>query len=364
MIYLTLIVFFFISYLLKNKRIIILIILNFSFLFFFFLVKNFFLFFFFFELSVFPILILILFWGYQIERLQAASFIFFYTLLFSIPALLSIIITKNFSLRFCSLNLTILNNFYIFFLKIIIIVKIPFFFFHVWLPKAHLEAPTIGSIILAAILLKLGCFGFLKINLLSNLKIINNFFFFFSLIGRIFLSLVCFFQRDLKRLIAYSRVVHINLIILGIITFTNYRFFFSVIMMIAHGFISRLLFLKAGNFYINFKTRKIYFINLRNSKNFFILIFILIFIFNFNPPPSLGCSREFFFFLIIFKKNFFYIVFLIIFGLVRSFFCIYIILLVTSNKKEYFFNLNLNNIEKIIFIKILPFSLIFFFFVY
>jgi NADH-ubiquinone oxidoreductase chain 4 len=117
----------------------------------------------FFEASLIPIFLLIIGWGYQPERLQAGIYILFYTLFASLPLILVILIIKNeieyFYDRFNFDSINYLNNLILAIIILAFLVKLPIFFFHLWLPKAHVEAPVAGSMILAGVLLKLGGYG-------------------------------------------------------------------------------------------------------------------------------------------------------------------------------------------------------------
>lgn len=258
---------------------------------------NIFLFYIFFEARLIPILILILGWGYQPERIQAGIYIFFYTIIASLPIILFIFIYYS---KFKTLDLTYINvnlfSFILYFIIIIVfLVKMPIFLFHLWLPKAHVEASVAGSIILAGVILKLGRYGlirFLTIFLYLGVKV-NFFLINLSLIGGILVSLSCLRQRDIKSLIAYSSVVHIGLLLSGLLTFNSWGITGSLIIILAHGCCSSGLFVLVNINYERIVSRSI-FINkgLINIVPFLSLWWFLLVIRNIAAPPSLNLLRE------------------------------------------------------------------------
>ena len=238
---------------LNNNLIIILFLIFFLLLFLLcsFFSFNYFFFYIFFEISLIPIFYLILGWGYQPERIESGFYLLFYTLFVSLPLLIGLI-NLNINFKIIIFNNLIyknlLDNQFIYFIIILaFLVKIPIFLVHLWLPKAHVEAPISGSIILAAILLKLGGYGLLRfIIYLVKFKNLNLFFIIFSLYGGILISLNCLRQLDLKLLIAYSSVAHIRLVLGGIFTLYDWGFSGSLLIIIGHGLCSSGLFCLAN----------------------------------------------------------------------------------------------------------------------
>nr|YP_010947353.1 NADH dehydrogenase subunit 4 [Andraca melli]WGO62370.1 NADH dehydrogenase subunit 4 [Andraca melli] len=263
-----------------------------------FSVMNLFLFYLFFEGSLIPTLLLIIGWGYQPERLQAGMYLLFYTLFASLPLLLGIFyIFINYNcimiyfLKFLNLDFIIL---YIVMISAFL-VKMPMYFVHLWLPKAHVEAPVSGSMILAGIMLKLGGYGLLRVMIFLqgvNLKL-NYLWIIMSLVGGFYISLKCFCQVDIKSLIAYSSVAHMSMVIGGIMVMNYWGFMGSYLLMLGHGLCSSGMFCLANINYERVHSRS-FFVN-KGMMNFMpsmSLWWFLLMSSNMAAPPSLNLLGE------------------------------------------------------------------------
>jgi NADH-quinone oxidoreductase subunit M len=220
----------------------------------------------FFESVLIPMFVIVAIWGGRSRKIRASYMLFFFTLVGSIIMLLGMLklYLECGTLDIRALRLIVFEMdfqcmlWWPFFFAFC--VKIPVFPFHVWLPEAHVEAPTGGSVLLAGVLLKLGVFGFLRF-LIPMFPLASAYFspvvFVLCSFGIVFGSLAAIRQSDLKRVIAYSSVAHMNLIVMGIFSLTFSGFEGVILQSLAHGFVSSALFFCIGMVYERFNTRTI-----------------------------------------------------------------------------------------------------------
>nr|YP_009407634.1 NADH dehydrogenase subunit 4 [Maja squinado]ASF62451.1 NADH dehydrogenase subunit 4 [Maja squinado] len=254
-----------------------------------------------FEMSLIPTLILIMGWGYQPERIQAGVYMLFYTLFFSLPLLGSLLIingNEGSLMMLCmgSLNSNgMLSEIWYIITIMAFLVKLPMYMFHLWLPKAHVEAPVAGSMILAGVLLKLGGYGLIRVLVLFQIISKENSWVWvsFGLIGGTLVSLMCLRQIDIKSLIAYSSVAHMGLVLCGIMVFSWWGLSGAVIVMIGHGLCSSGLFCLANIVYERLGSRSLLIgkglLSFMPSMG---LWWFLLSVCNMASPPSLNLLGE------------------------------------------------------------------------
>nr|YP_009471798.1 NADH dehydrogenase subunit 4 [Haemaphysalis japonica]AVI15567.1 NADH dehydrogenase subunit 4 [Haemaphysalis japonica]UNO53984.1 NADH dehydrogenase subunit 4 [Haemaphysalis japonica] len=276
-----------------------------------FSVLNLMFFYFFFESVLFPIVMMIFGWGSQPERLQAGIYMLMYTLFGSLPLLVTMLIFKKTSLMYLFIEWQEIKIGIYFFLMILgFLVKIPVFFFHLWLPKAHVEAPISGSMILAGVLLKLGIYGIFRFKSFYFFEILNFSYLLMilSIWGSVMVSIYCLFQTDIKSLIAYSSVCHMGIVFSGTINFFFFGSYGSLLLMIGHGLCSSGLFCLANLVYERFYTRSMILIKgLMKIFPSLTLMWFLFSIINMSAPMTMNLMGELFLCLSIMKYSMFFI---------------------------------------------------------
>ncbi|MBD74739.1 MAG: NADH-quinone oxidoreductase subunit M [Rickettsiales bacterium] len=266
----------------------------------------------FFESILIPMYLIVGVWGGS-RRIYSAYKFFLYTLLGSVLMLIAIIFLYQ---EFGTTEIPKILNFNLpFYIQIWLwlaffssfAVKIPMWPFHTWLPDAHVEAPTEGSVILAAILLKLGGYGFIRFNL-SILPDASIFFtpliYFLSVVAVIYTSFIALVQNDMKKLIAYSSVAHMGFVTIGIFSANIQGIHGAILQMISHGLISAALFFSIGSIYNRYNTKDIgYFGGLISVMPKFAVFFLIFSLGSIGFPGSSGFIGEFLTLLAVFSKN-------------------------------------------------------------
>nr|APF47531.1 NADH dehydrogenase subunit 4 [Diolcogaster sp. SNS-2016] len=286
---------FFKNYYLFNMNILLMLLI------FCFLSMNLMLFYIFFEASIIPIVLLIMGWGFQIDRIQSSMYMLFYTLFGSLPLLLMLIfLFKNFfSLVYMFMNMKVMNLDYSIFIYMLMflgfLIKMPMYFLHLWLPKAHVEAPISGSMILAGIMLKLGSYGlirfimFMKFMFMKYNYIIIN----LSIIGGIYSSIICLNLNDYKMIVAYSSIVHMSSLMASMYLTMFGVMLVPYIMMIAPWVYVLSMFCLINFIYERIFSRSMNFIKgMINILPSISLLWFIFCVFNMSAPPSMNLISE------------------------------------------------------------------------
>lgn len=257
----------------------------------------------FFESVLIPMFLIIGIWGSRERKILAAYYFFLYTLLGSVVMLIAtlyileqvgstdyeVLLTFSFS--------EIEQKFLWFAFFLSFASKVPMVPVHLWLPEAHVEAPTAGSVILAGVLLKLGTYGFIRF----SLPLFPQASFFFaplvytiSAVGIVYTSFTAIRQTDFKRIIAYTSIAHMNLVMLGIFSFNNVGIEGAIFQSLSHGFVASALFLIIGVVYDRYRTRLVqYYGGLASTMPVYIFIFLFFTMANIGLPGTSSFVGEF-----------------------------------------------------------------------
>nr|YP_009740467.1 NADH dehydrogenase subunit 4 [Ceratophysella communis]QID03194.1 NADH dehydrogenase subunit 4 [Ceratophysella communis] len=272
-----------------------------------FFTSNYLMFYFFFEISLIPTLLIITGWGFQPERLQAGVYFMLYTLIASLP-LLSSIVFYYYSYGSLGMNVNLmmgeegfpgLKDWVSLVLSLSLIMaflaKMPMFLVHLWLPKAHVEAPVAGSMILAGVLLKLGGYGVARVmpKFMSGVLSVSPYIIGLSLFGMLYVGFMCCRINDLKALVAYSSVAHMGLVLGGLFSGYYWGLIGGLMMMISHGISSSGLFCIVNMYYERSSSRSL-FINkgLLGVMPIFSLMLFFLCAANVSAPPTINLLSE------------------------------------------------------------------------
>ena len=269
----------------------------------------------FFESILIPMFILIGVWGSRQRKIHAVYQLFFYTLFGSLLMLLGILVIYS---HIQTTDIRILYNTNFSFYRQLILwlsfffafcIKVPLFPFHIWLPEAHVEAPTVGSVILAGVLLKLGTYGLLRfvIPLFCDATyFFLPFVYTLCILGIVYTCCSTIRQVDLKKVIAYASVSHMSFVILGLFTSNLQGICGSVFLMLSHGVVSSGLFFCIGCIYDRYKTRILrYYSGLVFTMPIFSLCFFILILSNISFPGTSSFIGEFLILVGLFENNHF-----------------------------------------------------------
>lgn len=271
-------------------------------------------FFVFFEMTLIPIYFLVLVWGSRERRIRASYLISIYTLLGSIFMFFNLVYlySKTGTTDYELLLTLIFNEEDQKFLWITFFIsfaaKIPLFPLHIWLPEAHVEAPTLGSVLLAVLLLKLGTYGLIRFSLplfpegtLYFAPLVST----FAVMGVLYTCLTAIRQIDLKKIIAYSSIGHMNVVLLGIMAGTIEGLQGAIFQMLSHGVVSGALFFAVGTIYERYSVRSLkYFGGLTYFYPIFALVFLIFSMANISFPLTSSFVGEFLIFMGLFQQSF------------------------------------------------------------
>lgn len=267
----------------------------------------------FFESVLIPMFLIVGIWGSRERKILAAYYLFLYTLFGSVLMLISVLYiyyqvgTTDYEVLLTFSFTDSEQKFLWATFFIAFAAKIPMIPFHLWLPEAHVEAPTAGSVLLAGVLLKLGAYGFIRF----SIPLLPKASFYFtpvvhtmSVIGVIYSSFTAIRQTDFKRIIAYTSIAHMNLVVLGIFSLNSIGISGAILQSLGHGFVASALFLIIGVVYERHHTRMVkYYGGLAHVMPLYISIFLFFTLANLSFPGTSNFIGEFLLLVGSFKTN-------------------------------------------------------------
>jgi len=259
--------------------------------------RNIFFFFVILELVIIPIFLIIGRWGSYKERLGSSYYFIFYSFITPIPLLLRIrLIMSNrigpcFGLDLPKLSFEVFSGLEVFCLLVGFLSKLPIFGFHIWLPKAHVDAPVGRSIVLAGILLKIRSYGLIRISVMRNfLRGVSTLFLCVRVFGALWCGILCVRLVDYKVIVAFSSVAHMSISFSGLVSRKFWGIEGSFLVYVGHGLVSPALFLIGGLLYERSNSRLLKSGSL--ARNLFFVFFLLIVLINFGFPPFINFWGE------------------------------------------------------------------------
>lgn len=257
----------------------------------------------FFESVLIPMFLIVGVWGSRERKILAAYYFFLYTLFGSVVMLIATLYileqvgTTDYEVLLTLSFSEVEQKFLWFAFFLSFASKVPMVPVHLWLPEAHVEAPTAGSVILAGVLLKLGTYGFIRF----SLPLFPQASFFFAplvytiaAIGIVYTSFTAIRQTDFKRIIAYTSIAHMNLVMLGIFSFNNVGIEGAIFQSLSHGFVASALFLLIGVVYDRYRTRLVqYYGGLASTMPIYVFLFLFFTLANMGLPGTSSFIGEF-----------------------------------------------------------------------